>query len=211
MSGYDRHTRARVLKVAARLFAERGFRKVTVRDICTAADANVAAVNYHFRDKMGLYREVLEDAIGLIRAGDAAEMAGAAGSAEDRFRAHIQAYLHRLLVQGGDSWVHRLVYHEIAEPTPVLDRIVEHAFRPRVEYLCGLVGEILQCDPADARVRRSVASIQAQCVMLLPHPIGDRLRPRARRTPAEIDQLARHIADFSLAGIRAVGRPHAGR
>lgn len=211
MGGYDRHTRQRVLEVAARLFADRGFRKVTVRDICTAADANVAAVNYHFRDKMGLYREVLEEAITLIRTADAAQIASAGGPAEVRLRAHIQAYLHRLLAHGADSWVHRLMYREIAEPTPVLDQIVDRAIRPRMEYLCGLVAEILHCDPSDARVQRSVASIQAQCAMLLPHPIGDRLRPQGKRTPADIDKLARHIADFSLAGIRAVGRSRPAR
>jgi len=56
----DLETRDRVLKAAERLFAERGFKKVTVRDICRAARANVAAVNYHFGDKQGLYREVLQ-------------------------------------------------------------------------------------------------------------------------------------------------------
>ena len=53
----DPRTRARLLKAAEQLFAERGFRKVTVREICHAAKANVAAVNYHFGDKLGLYRE----------------------------------------------------------------------------------------------------------------------------------------------------------
>jgi hypothetical protein len=47
--------------------------------------------------------------------------------------------------------------------------------------------------------------------MALPHPIRDRLRPRSAYTPAEIDALARHIAEFSLAGIRAVGRKRRAR
>ena len=59
----DADTRERLVTAASELFAENGFRKVTVRDICTAAGANVAAVNYHFGDKLGLYREVLERAI----------------------------------------------------------------------------------------------------------------------------------------------------
>ena len=74
----DRETRERVLKAAAQLFADRGFKKVTVRDICKMARANVAAVNYHFGDKGGLYREVLQLAADTMRAtSEAAREAGA--------------------------------------------------------------------------------------------------------------------------------------
>ena len=62
MKSKDLETRDRLLKSAAQLFADRGFKKVTVRDICRAAKANVASVNYHFGDKTGLYREVLQQA-----------------------------------------------------------------------------------------------------------------------------------------------------
>ena len=44
MSARDTETRDRLLQAGARLFADRGFRKVTVRDICRVARANVAAV-----------------------------------------------------------------------------------------------------------------------------------------------------------------------
>ena len=54
-TGHDLATKERLLREATRLFAERGFKKVTVRDICAAARANVAAVNYHFGGKPGLY------------------------------------------------------------------------------------------------------------------------------------------------------------
>ena len=63
----DLETRERLLKAAERLIAERGYKKVTVRDICRAARANVAAVNYHFGDKEGLYRELLQIAIDVVR------------------------------------------------------------------------------------------------------------------------------------------------
>jgi AcrR family transcriptional regulator len=44
-------TQERILKAAEALFAERGFETVSLRDITGAADANVAAVNYHFGSK----------------------------------------------------------------------------------------------------------------------------------------------------------------
>jgi AcrR family transcriptional regulator len=51
-------TRARILRAATELFAERGFRRTGVRAICAKARTNVAAVNYHFRSKERLYLEV---------------------------------------------------------------------------------------------------------------------------------------------------------
>ena len=66
-SSEDRETRARLLYAAARLFAERGYARVTVRDICKKARANVAAVNYHFGGKDGLYRAVMGRQAGTIR------------------------------------------------------------------------------------------------------------------------------------------------
>src|ERR1700760_4697567 len=52
-------TRQRLLEVAGAVFAEQGFKNATVREICKRADANVAAINYHFGDKQGLYSETL--------------------------------------------------------------------------------------------------------------------------------------------------------
>src|SRR3954451_22724831 len=41
-------TRQRLLEVAGEVFAEQGFKNATVREICKRAEANVAAINYHF-------------------------------------------------------------------------------------------------------------------------------------------------------------------
>ncbi len=60
MSNNDLDTkRERIVDAAGELFAERGFDGTTVRDICQAADANVAAVNYYFGDKQRLYVEAV--------------------------------------------------------------------------------------------------------------------------------------------------------
>jgi AcrR family transcriptional regulator len=51
-------TRTAILDAAERLYAERGFGDVTLRDIVAAADVNLAAVNYHFGSKDELIAEL---------------------------------------------------------------------------------------------------------------------------------------------------------
>lgn len=50
--------RERLLDAAERIFAERSFAEASVRDITTAADCNLASVNYYFSSKEKLYTEM---------------------------------------------------------------------------------------------------------------------------------------------------------
>src|SRR6185503_19926338 len=56
-------TRRRLIDAAGEMFAELGFHHTTVRQICQRAGANIAAVNYHFKDKTGLYSEVVRQSM----------------------------------------------------------------------------------------------------------------------------------------------------
>ena len=51
-------TRDRILRTAERLFAERGFNGVSIRELAAAAQVNIASVGYHFSNKEGLLSEV---------------------------------------------------------------------------------------------------------------------------------------------------------
>ena len=113
--------------------------------------------------------------------------------------------MHRVLTPGNDT-IHQLITREMNDPTPALDALVEQGVRPRVEYLSGLIAEIIGCDPTDQRVLRCVASMQAQTLAYLPNPIAARLGLANKPTAANLNDIADHIADFSLAGVHAVGR-----
>jgi AcrR family transcriptional regulator len=207
----DRATRDRLLKVAERLFAERGFKDVTVREICRAARANVAAVNYHFGDKLGLYRDVLRRAIdGMRQVTDAARRAGEGQAPDEQLRRYVRVFLHALLAHGQGP-LQKLIDREMRDPTPALDDLVEQGVRPRVEYLCGVIAAILRCDPADPRVMRCTASVQSQSIMFTrPNAVAERLGFRWEGTESQIEEAVRHIAEFSIGGIRAVAERRAG-
>jgi AcrR family transcriptional regulator len=204
MSERDLETRARVLATATRLFASRGFKKVTVREICREARANVAAVNYHFGDKLGLYREVLSTAIETMQSTtDMAREAGEGGTPEQKLRAYIHVFLQRVAGSGYDSWIHQLMAHEMMDPTPALDMVADQVIRPRLAYVGEIIAELLGRPADDDVVRRCVLSIQAQCAMAMANPLSRRLVPD-HHDGATLERLADHITDFSLGGVRAL-------
>jgi len=88
-SARSRDTRQRLLEAAGEVFAERGFRDATVQEICRRAEANIAAVNYHFADKEQLYRAVIQYAEACAVDSHPAAIAPDT-PAEKRLRAHIE-------------------------------------------------------------------------------------------------------------------------
>ncbi len=195
-------TRERILQAAERLFAEHGFRRVTVRDISRAAGVNLAAINYPFGDKLGLYREVVQAAIDAMQGTtEAARRAGEGLPADQRLGRYVATFVTRLLSRGTGN-VHRLLHKEMSDPTPELDRLVALGVRPRLEYIAALVAEILGCAVSDQRVFRCVFSIHSQSVSVAANPVAARLGYAPTADDAEA--IADHITRFSLAGIRAL-------
>jgi len=126
----SRDTRQRLLEVAGEVFAGRGFRDATIQQICRRADANIAAVHYHFGDKEELYRTVIQYAEQCASENPPADRAPDA-PAEKRLRAHIESFLVRLFDEGQPAWLGKLMAREMSEPTPGFDVIVH-------ERTCGV-------------------------------------------------------------------------
>lgn len=53
-------TRGQIVRAAEKIFAEKGFRAMTLRAVTKTAHVNLAAVNYHFGSKTNLMRAVIE-------------------------------------------------------------------------------------------------------------------------------------------------------
>src|SRR5262245_7344328 len=103
-------TRQRLVEAAATLFADRGFEHVTVREICKVSSANVAAINYHFGDKAGLYRAVISYAISVMQeTNELLQRAGEGLSPEDQIRGFVRVVIERVRGDGPTAWIHRLM------------------------------------------------------------------------------------------------------
>jgi hypothetical protein len=82
--------------------------------------------------------------------------------------------------------------------------VAEEVIQPRLDYLTSIIVRLLGSDEDDPRVARCLLSVNAQVLALLGHPVVARLRFGTSPAPERIDELARHITCFSLAGIRAI-------
>jgi AcrR family transcriptional regulator len=204
-------TRQRLIDAAGEVFATGGFRNATVRDICTRAGANVAAVNYHFGGKEGLYLEVLRFAHTCAFTKYPPDMGLKPGATpKQRLHAFVRSFLFRVLDEGRPAWHGKLMAREIADPTGALEAIVKDGIRPHFATLRGVVAELLgpklAADPE--HVRFAAWSVVGQCLFYFyARPVIMQLHPAQTFTPADLEAIARHITNLSLAGLKHYPKP----
>jgi AcrR family transcriptional regulator len=199
-------TRKRLLQAALEIFADKGFRDATVREICARAEVNVASVNYHFGSKEALYSEVLgfayreaSERYPYTKAGDKSL------PPEVRLRHFIGNLLGRML---DDTYLGRhgkLLARELADPTPTgaLDQVIETTMKPHCELLDGIVAELVGPGYSEADMHRLGLSVVGQCLMYYhSRSLIDRVYPEIIATPEDIERTAEHIARFSIAALK---------
>jgi TetR/AcrR family transcriptional regulator, regulator of cefoperazone and chloramphenicol sensitivity len=200
-------TRQALLEAAAVVFAEHGFRAATVREICSRARANIAAINYHFGDKETLYLEVLrytqEEAYKRFPSQPGLKPDA---TAQERLRAFIRSFLHRIFADGPAAWHGQIMSREMVEPTAALDHLVEERIRPQALQLHSIVRELLGPGANAEQIRLCGLSVVSQCLFYHHcRPVISRLFP-TRDFSEDIDSIADHIADFSLAALEKMHR-----
>lgn len=201
-------TRQLLLEHAAAVFAERGYHDATVRDICGRAGASLCLVNYHFQDKLGLYRAVLSHLLQLADTRYPLQSeADASLPAADRLRLFIQAYILRIFDSGMASWYGRIIAREMVQPSGILDEVAEHDMKPRWLRLRSIISELTGRPADDLLVGRITLSVYGQ--VLIYHncrPVIQRLGHPTPAGRADIDELIDYITRFTLSAIEGLKR-----
>jgi AcrR family transcriptional regulator len=200
-------TRTKLLDAAGEVFAEVGYHDATVREICARAGANVAAVNYHFRDKLGLYTEVLRHAVGAVQNEAIRKALDDDAAPEEVLRHAIRAMFQKMCGADRPDLRFGLMAHELAHPTPAMSRVIDEAIRPIYSRLREIIGTILRLPPESETTRLCTFSVVGQIVHYAhARPVLTQLWPELKMTPAQVEQIADHIADFSLAYLNAASQ-----
>lgn len=195
-------TRRRLIEAAGEVFAERGLHGATIKEITERAGANMASINYHFRDKLELYAVVVHHALSMVP--PVPPGVEFIGSPEDRLRAYIAYVIRDLLDPDRPKWRATVLAHELAQPTAALDAVMDELIKPRADMIKALVRDILGPNATEMTIWQGAFSIAAQCFQYLHSgEMLHRLEPELSHE-RHGEELAAHIAKFSLAGLRAM-------
>jgi AcrR family transcriptional regulator len=204
-------TRHALLQAAGRVFAEAGFRDATIRQICRAAGANVAAVNYHFGDKDTLYLEVLRHAHRSANARFPLDKIDSSLPPEQRLSLFIENFLRRLFSPGPESWMAGLMSREMIEPTRALHVIVNEEIRPNSIELSSIIRDLLGKGATAETARFCSMSVVSQCLFYHHcRPVIGLLFPQLNLGENSAGPIAAHITRFCLAALRDFSQPRPG-
>jgi len=200
----DLSTRERLIVAAGELMGEKGYHATSIREICARAEANVAAINYHFRDKAKLSEEVL---VYVFTYGfehyRIEQAANPAWPPERRLLEFVHLFLWSRLDPERPDWHRKVVHREMLQPGPNLKAVVERVVKRNANILEGIIRAILGDRARQSTVRPCMASVIAQCLHFAHHsPVATLLNEDLDYSARGIEDLARHVAAFSLAAMK---------
>jgi AcrR family transcriptional regulator len=198
-------TRDRILETAGRLFAEKGFKATTVRDVCREAGVNLQAIAYHFGGKAQLHVESVRYALARCHEGTEIPDLFDGMSPEDKLRQVIRGLYLPLLTaddQRQPPWCAPLVMRELSQPTPVCAGLVEEFIRPKHDLLFAIVQE-LRPDFDEVARHLAVFSLVGQLMFhRLNRTAVQLLLGPKKAQQLTVDRIIDHITQFTLAALR---------
>lgn len=193
-------TRQQIIEIAGQLFSEKGYTGTTSKLICEQCGCNIAAVNYHFGSRDGLYTEVLiESHRRFITMNAIMDINNSELDARSKLARIIDA-----LIDGIDAeqWHSRLFIREIMAPSQFIEGMINSEALPKFSVIKNLVAEITGIDEHDPAMALYLLSTIAPCMFLL---VGNRAATSQVLGNFWEDKAAlkTHLKAFLFAGLDA--------
>ena len=196
-------TRQDILEKAGKIFAEFGYASATSKQVCHASRVNLAAVNYHFGSKEGLYAAVLAEAHRrLISLENLSAIAIGDEDASIKIGRVIDALIDSTDAGG---WHLKVYLREMIAPSTIYRDLLESQIFPKLNILKIMLHEITGIQIDDPALERCFFTTFTPCTVLLiankealnhglPGVWGDR------------NALKNHLKTFALAGCKSVAK-----
>ena len=194
-------TQQRVLVAAEAVFAEKGFKAASIREIAKQAKANIAAINYYFGDKERLYIEAVKFANRGCTEGEPFPEWAPGTPAVQRLRDFIRVMARRMLSPQSPAST-QLMMREMAQPSAACAEFVSEYIQPMAQILGGILTELLP--EASQQQQFLIAfSIVGQCLFYRNNrAIAALLVGEKEFEQYDAELVANHVMSFTL---RALG------
>ena len=134
-------TKHDLVLAAGELIAEKGYDGTSIRAIAEKANANIAAINYHFGTKENLYAQVIHYAVKASGRGNLGDHIPDANleNNEDLVRETVykivEERLKKAFSKHRPEWYDKIILRALFEPPPSFEEIVRQSFQPDHESL----------------------------------------------------------------------------
>lgn len=204
--------RAALLKAARELFARRDFKAASVREIAAAARVNPAMVHYHFGDKDGLYRAMLEDTLGPMMRRLQALTEEPGSSREEVPLREVLAGVMTTFAR--EPWLARLIVREVlAEAGPFRDTFIREIGPRAGGRLPKLLGRAIEQGQVRADLDPTLGTLSFMSLVVFPFialPIAEKVLG-IRMTDAFVERLVDHSTRMFYEGAGRKPSRHASR
>ncbi|MBN2447926.1 MAG: TetR/AcrR family transcriptional regulator [Phycisphaerae bacterium] len=197
-------TKTRVIEAAGKMFADKGFRDATVRDICDAAGVGLASVNYHFGDKQRLYVHVVQHAYECLQNSHSQRLADVPEMPPDqRLAEWILRITRKIVRKREETWQERLCQQEILNPTPACEEFLRQRIQSDLKPVFDVLHEVMPPDTTDAERWFVIHGILGQVLFHDTHRAFIRLMTGGGDGWGELgtERVAEHVTRFSLAAL----------
>lgn len=154
-------TSDRLLSAAIESFAEHGYAGTSIRTVTERAGANVAAVNYHYGDKAGLYRAAVEHVMRSCPSVEPAVLEVV--TCQREWLRHLMGDVVRYLRSAEGSPLMKILVREEMAPTGVLGPLYREIFMSRHDALVKTLVDLLGAREASAPLHRLARQLMTMC------------------------------------------------
>ena len=194
------HGRETLLRAARELMVEKGFPRVTVREVAQRAGVGPALVNYYFGGKSELFAAIIEQV--ALEAHERLDNAiRSSGSSQERVRSFVREFVGAM---AADPYLPRLMVEQVLfADDEVIDRFARELAGPNLAMIRGLLdegmasGELREVDP-----KLVVPCMVGACIyFFLAAPLIRRLFGLAEEPSELADAFAESTANLILHGL----------
>jgi TetR/AcrR family transcriptional regulator, regulator of cefoperazone and chloramphenicol sensitivity len=195
------NTKTRILIAASRVFSEKGYDNSTVQDICTACDANIAAVNYHYKSKENLYKTVWTH---LYKFNEAANKELFRNDLDPELQLHhfVSNRIKSTLDAGELGYLSKLISYELNSPSSSYDFLYETYIEERCNWIINLVDRLSGKKLSEESLTQIFFFINSPIIRL-----NDQLNEKKQvKSPSDFcnDEMIENMYNYILGGIKQI-------